>query len=54
MTREDLIFNDDKLYRVAPLMVFGDDVYNKELIMTKEIFIECYKKWIEPQTESEE
>jgi len=34
--------------------VFGDDVGKIELIMTKEIFIECYKKWIEPQAESEE
>ena len=54
MTREELIFDDDKLYRVVPLIVFGDDVCTKELIITKEIFIECYKKWIEPQAESEE
>jgi hypothetical protein len=53
MAKEELRFDDDKIYRYTPLLVFGDDVGKIELIMTKEIFIECYKKWIEPQAERE-
>ena len=27
----------------------GENFYKAEVVMTKEIFIECYKKWLESQ-----
>ena len=53
MNEQELRFIDDKLYVYTPLPQFGEGIYKTELVMTKEIFQECYKKWIEPQ-ESEE
>ena len=46
---EHLKFEDDKLYHYYPLPQYGDGICKKDLVMTKEIFIECYKRWIEPQ-----
>jgi hypothetical protein len=43
MNNEEIIFDDDKVYRYIP---YADDTCETELVMTKEIFIECYKKWI--------
>lgn len=49
ITDETLIFEDDKLYRCCPLPQYGEGICKKELVMTKELFIECFKKWIEEQ-----
>lgn len=46
MKEEILKFIDDKLYVYTP---FGEDLYKVQLVMTKEVFQECYKRWIEPQ-----
>ena len=46
MTNETLEFEDDRLYHYYPLPQYGEGVCKKDLIMTKEIFIECYKRWI--------
>lgn len=46
MTIETLEFENDSLYHYYPLPQYGEGVCKKELIMTKEIFIECYKRWI--------
>lgn len=44
---------DDVVIKCTPMLEIGKDIYKTEVVMTKEIFQECYKKWIEPQ-ESEE
>lgn len=49
MVEEELRFVDDKLFVYAPLPQFGEGICKVQLAMTKEIFQECYKKWIEPQ-----
>lgn len=46
MTSERLEFEKDNLYRYTPLPQYGENMYKKELVMTKEAFIECYKRWI--------
>lgn len=50
---EELVIGNDKIYRVTSLPEHGGEVCKLELIMTKETFIECYKRWIQPQVESE-
>lgn len=45
-----LEFRDDKLYVYTLLPQYdgdGGDICREELVMTKEIFQACYKKWIE-------
>ena len=49
MTEEKLKFVDDKLFVYTPLPQYGDGICKAQLIMTKEIFQECYKRWVEPQ-----
>jgi hypothetical protein len=44
---------DDVVIRNTPMPQIGENIYKTEVVMTKEIFQECYKKWIESQ-ESEE
>ena len=53
MSEEELRFVDDKLFVYTPIPQYGDGIYKIQLVMTKEIFQECYKKWVEPQ-ESED
>ena len=56
MNEEELMFANDKLFVCTPLPQYGDGicaVQKVQLVMTKKIFQECYKKWIEPQ-ESED
>ena len=54
MNEAELRFVGDELYRYTLLPQYGGDIYKTELVMTKEIFVECYKHWIEPQEECEE
>ena len=49
MNEGKLRFVDDKLFAYTPLPQYGSTIYKIQLVMTKEIFQECYKKWIEPQ-----
>lgn len=44
---------NDVVIKNTPIPEAGENIYRTEIIMTKEIFQECYKKWIEPQ-ESED
>jgi len=44
---------DDVVIRYTHMHGFGKCTYKPEVVMTKEIFQECYKRWIEQQ-ESEE
>ena len=53
MDEQSLKFYDDKLYTYTPLPLYGEGIYKVDLVMTKEIFQECYKRWIKPQ-ESED
>jgi len=46
MNEPKLKFHDDKLYAYTPLPQYGEDICKVELVMTKEIFQECYKRWI--------
>ena len=50
MEKEELDFVDDELFVYIPLPKYGDGrMYKKQLVMTKEVFRECYKRWIESQ-----
>ena len=53
MSNEELRFDNDKLFAYVPLPQYGDEIYQVQLVMTKEIFQECYKKWIGPQKNEE-
>ena len=45
---------DDVVIKYTPMSIMmGEDTYKAEVVMTKETFQECYKKWVEPQ-ESED
>ena len=46
---------DDVVIKYTPMHGMGKDdyTYKTEVVMTKEIFQECYKRWIESQ-ESED
>ena len=35
--------------RHTPMPEIGKDIYKSEVVMNKEIFQECYKKWVKPQ-----
>ena len=43
----------DVVVKHTPMPQIGENYYKDEIVMTKEVFRECYKKWIEPQ-ESED
>ena len=45
----------DVLIKSTPMIEIGENVYKDEVVMTKEIFQECYKRWIAaPESESKE
>lgn len=44
---------DDVVVRSTSMPQFGENICSIDVVMTKEIFQECYKRWIEPQ-ESED
>ena len=39
----------DVVIKSTPMPEIGEHVYKDEVVMTKEIFQECYKRWIAPQ-----
>lgn len=45
MSEGELKFVDDKLFIYTPV---SDEIYKMQLVMTKEIFQECYNRWIKP------
>ena len=49
MNKEELKFIDGKLFVYTPLPQYGEGMCESHLVMTKEIFQECYKRWIEEQ-----
>ena len=44
---------DNVVIKHTPRPEIGENIYTTEVVMTKEIFQECYKKWIEPQASEE-
>ena len=38
---------DDVVIKYTPMPEAEENTYKTEVVMTKEIFQECYKKWIE-------
>lgn len=48
MQNEHIIFDDDSVVVQSPIFGSRGDVigYRCQTIMTKEIFITCYEKWI--------
>lgn len=45
---------DNAVVKYTPVSTEMDgDIYKSEIVMTKEIFQECYKKWIEQQERSD-
>jgi len=53
MSKIQFEVKDDVVIKCTPMPEAGENIYKTELVMTKEIFQECYKKWVEPQ-ESED
>ena len=53
MTEAELKFVGDKLFVFTPTPQYGDGICEMQLVMTKDVFQECYKRWIESQ-ESED
>lgn len=55
MDENEIYFSvvDDAVFKIIPTPEIGEYTYKSEMVMTKEIFQECYKKWIETQ-ESED
>ena len=53
MNKEELRFVDDKLLVYIPTSLYGDVIYQVQLVMTKEIFQECYKRWIKSDEETQ-
>lgn len=39
----------DVVIRSTPMPEIGENIYKTEVVMTKDTFQECYKKWIESQ-----
>lgn len=49
-----VIIDDGKVFIDIPMFVGQDQVgYKRQLVMTKEIFIKCYEKWILNKDEEE-
>lgn len=53
MNRPDYKIIDDTLYIQTPMPEFGGRMYRTEAVMTKEMFRECYKRWIEPHLQED-
>ena len=55
MSKTYFELTDDAMIKYTPIserycyQEIEKNCYKTEIVMTKEIFQECYKKWIEPQ-----
>lgn len=45
MEPNDFVFEDDKLYLFIPVS-YSPTIYEKRLVMTKDIFVECLERWV--------
>ena len=48
-----VVIEDDNVYAVIPRPDFGENISQYRLVMTKEIFQECYKRWIKESSDAE-
>jgi hypothetical protein len=53
MSKVKFEVEDNAVIRYTPMPKIGENTYKTEVVMTKEIFQECYKKWIESQEEGD-
>lgn len=49
MTEPYFGVNDDAVIKVTHMPEIGENIYKTEVVITKYIFKECYKKWIDPR-----
>ena len=49
MNKIYFVVEDDVVIKLTHMSEIGGNIYQNEVVITKEIFQECYKKWIEPQ-----
>jgi hypothetical protein len=50
---EAVVVTDDSVYVDTPIPGHGENTFNRQLVMTKEAFIECYEKWIANKEEDD-
>ena len=46
MKYEEWEFEDDRLYKYTPAPELGEDICHREMMMTKEVFRECFRRWM--------
>ena len=46
MRLPQIVVEGDYCFLEKPILSVDNDMFSRELIMTKEAFIECYRKWI--------
>ena len=46
-------FEDDKLFKSTPVPELGANISRRQLMLTKEIFQECFIRWIMEDKEDE-
>ena len=44
---------NDVVIKYTPMPEAGEHIYKIDVVMNKEIFQECYKKWVESQERSD-
>lgn len=49
MSKPELKLKDDEVYIYTPLPQYGEGICEVKLVMTKDIFKECYKRWIKSE-----
>lgn len=52
-SNEYIAIEGDKCYRITPMPQYGEGMCKQELVMTKEIFEACYKRWILGEVDDE-
>lgn len=46
MSKQEYVVTDDEVYHRIPAPQYGENVCRTETILTREAFVECYKRWI--------
>ena len=54
MSKTSFEIKNDAVIKYTPMPEIGEDIYKSEVVITKEIFQECYKQWIAPQEGSKD
>lgn len=49
--KQEIVFEEDECYLLQPV---NENAYRMQLVMTKEVFKECYKRWILEDKEQKE